>query len=73
MRRRHETERGVICEHCNRHVFKGEYIRINHLVPIIADTTGKYESVGRYNLCNRCYSEYAEFMNRFCIFGKNKH
>ena len=70
MRNSHELEKGIICEHCGDHVFKGNYIRIVYEKPITNDSTGKSRRIGRANLCNSCYTIYDKFMKEFSVFRK---
>lgn len=64
--KRHVKDKGVICERCKSHVFKGNYKRINVLEPIEPDTTGRCTTIHRMSLCNHCYDEYIEMISAFC-------
>ena len=70
MRLNHELDRGVICEKCEQVVYKGNYKRINTLDPLVEDTTGRCKNIHRLNLCNKCYTEYKDLLNRH--FFRNK-
>ncbi len=71
MRRNHELEHGVICEHCGTHCNKYEYKSIAHLQPVVGSTTGCRKTINRFNLCSNCYNEYMQFMSDFC--GGKRH
>lgn len=62
MRVNHELERGVICEKCNKVVYKGNYVRIQTLEPIVEDTTGRCKTINRINLCRECHKEYKQMI-----------
>ena len=64
MRVSHELSKGVVCEKCKSIVFKGDYKRINTLVPVLEDHTGRYKTIYRLNLCNRCYIDYKELIHK---------
>lgn len=65
MRTQHELNKGVICEKCLYIANKGEYKRINVLESITNDTTGRYKTINRINLCNQCYKDMEELMHNF--------
>lgn len=66
MRVAHELEKGVVCERCLKHTTKEDgYKRINVLSPVVEDTTGKYKTIYRMNLCKDCYKEYFRWLNNF--------
>lgn len=80
MRRGHELEKGIICERCKRIFYKGNYISIKYLEPILEDNTGRYKTINRHNLCKKCYSEYEYIIHEFIksmdkplVFNKNKY
>ena len=64
MRVSHELERGVICEKCEEVAYKGGYKRIATMTSIVEDTTGRFKTIHRMNLCNKCYKEYRELLNK---------
>lgn len=65
MRISHELEKGVICERCLKHVTKENYKRTVTQKPNVNDTTGSCKIIYRLNLCNDCYEEYKELVNKF--------
>ena len=64
MRVNHELEKGIVCEKCNKISYKGDYVRINVLEPIVEDSTGRYKTIHRMNLCRKCYGSYKELLKR---------
>ena len=65
MRPKHELERGIICEKCLKHSYKGHYKRIKTETAKIESTTGEYYIIHRLNLCNKCFEEYTNLINEF--------
>ena len=65
MRTNHELPRGVVCERCKRTVYKGNYVAIRHVEPIVESSSGHQKVVYRYNLCKKCYSTYKNIVNKF--------
>lgn len=60
----HELERGVVCEKCENTAYKGGYKKISTFTSIVEDTTGRLKNIHRMNLCNKCYKEYRDLLNR---------
>lgn len=65
MRKKHELDRGIVCERCRCIATKMQYKRITVTVPVIEDTTGRTRNLNRVNLCNKCYKEYENPMKNF--------
>ena len=65
MRVSHELDKGIVCEKCNKVSTKESgYKRINVLEPIVEDSTGRYKTIHRMNLCRKCYGSYKELLKR---------
>lgn len=65
MRKKHELEHGVICEHCLHIIKNKNYKRINTLIAIKSDTTGRFKTIDRVNLCDQCYETYKNLISEF--------
>lgn len=62
MRKRHELEKGIVCERCKQKANKPDYISIASREPLLNDTTGKLKTIDRMNLCKSCYKIYVDMI-----------
>lgn len=65
MRKAHELDKGIVCEKCGKITYKGKYIAVMHIKSVELDSTGRRETIDRFNLCDECYKIYRKLIYRF--------